>query len=87
MTNQMTMTEHYWLVRRHFASTLKAKREGQGFSVQQVCLVLRVKEHTYRTWERGEHAPDLKMLQRICVLLKTSPSDLLPASEVNADKS
>lgn len=66
-------------VKKALAKRLKQARAGAGFRyANEFSKVLQIEEHTYRSWERGEHMPDVYTLTRICKLLNVEPNDLLP---------
>ena len=65
-------------VKKAFAKRLKQARKDAGFkAASHFAAALRVEDHTYRTWERGTHCPDLTTMTRICQLLKVEPNELL----------
>lgn len=67
------------LVKKALAKRLKQARKEAGFRfANEFARALGEEEHTYRAWERGEHAPDVATLTRICKLLHVEPNDLLP---------
>ena len=70
--------ERYAEILREFARRLKARVAAGYTSAQLFAFAFGVEPHTYRGWERGEHAPDLKTLQRLCLVLAVSANDLLP---------
>ena len=62
-----------------FSERLKAARIAGGYAhAKDFAEALGVEPPTYRYWERGQAAPDLTTLTRICRLLKVEPNDLLP---------
>lgn len=66
-------------VKKAFAKRLKQARKDAGFkAASHFASALRVEDHTYRTWERGTHCPDLTTMTRICQLLNVEPNELLP---------
>lgn len=66
-------------VKKALAKRLRSAREKAGFRFQkEFASALGIEAHTYRTWERGEHLPDVVTLTRICKLLDIEPNDLLP---------
>jgi transcriptional regulator with XRE-family HTH domain len=66
-------------VKKALAKRLKKARKDAGFRfAREFAVALNLAEHTYRSWERGEHMPDLTTLTRICKLLNVEPNDLLP---------
>ena len=66
-------------VKKALAKRLKLARKEAGFRfVNEFSRVLNIEEHTYRSWERGTHMPDVYTLTRICKLLNVEPNDLLP---------
>jgi len=66
-------------VKKALAKRLKQARRAAGFKhARQFAEALNVPEHRYRTWERGDHTPDLATLTRICRLLKVRPDEMLP---------
>ncbi len=73
------ISERHAQILREFGRRLTAALIAAGYgSGQLFAFALGVEPHTYRTWERGEHQPDLKTLQRICLILAVSANDLLP---------
>ncbi len=66
-------------VKKALAKRLKKARKDAGFRfAKEFADALQVAEHTYRTYERGEHMPDLTTLTRICKLLNVEPNEMLP---------
>lgn len=66
-------------VMQAFAERLRAARIEAGYAhAKDFAEALGVEPPTYRYWERGQAAPDLTTLTRICRLLKVEPNDLLP---------
>lgn len=66
-------------VKKALAKRLKLARKEAGFRfANEFSRVLNIEEHTYRSWERGTHMPDVYTLTRICKLLNVEPNDLLP---------
>lgn len=66
-------------VMKSFSERLKDAREAAGYETGKAFAdALGVEPHTYRYWERGEAAPNLTTLTRICQLLDVEPNDLLP---------
>lgn len=66
-------------VKKALGKRLKAAREAAGFKhANDFAQTLGQEGHTYRSWERGQYAPDLPTLTRICQLLNVEPNDLLP---------
>lgn len=66
-------------VKKAFAQRLKKARQEAGFRYgSEFAHALRVEGHTYRTWERGTHLPDIPTMTRICRLLNVEPNDLMP---------
>ena len=66
-------------VKKALAKRLKQARKDAGFRfANEFSKALHIEEHTYRSWERGEHMPDVYTLTRICKLLNVEPNDLLP---------
>ena len=62
-----------------FAERLRTARIEAGYAhAKDFAEALGVEPPTYRYWERGQAAPDLTTLTRICRLLKVEPNDLLP---------
>ncbi len=62
-----------------FGTALKRARQKSGFgTAKEFAEALAVPQHRYRTWERGEHTPDLTTIVRICRLLKVEPNELMP---------
>ena len=73
------ISEQHSEILGEFARQLKTARQDAGYkSAQLFAFAFGVEPHTYRGWERGEHAPDLKTLQRLCLVLAVSANDLLP---------
>jgi transcriptional regulator with XRE-family HTH domain len=73
------ISDRYSEILREFARRLKSAREAAGYqSAQLFAFAFGVEPHTYRGWERGDHAPDLKTLQRLCLVLDVTANDLLP---------
>lgn len=67
------------LVKKALAKRLKTARIAAGYRfANEFARILRVEEHTYRSWERGQHLPDIPTMTRICRLLKVAPNDLMP---------
>lgn len=66
-------------VKKALAKRLKQARKAAGFRFAvDFSTALHVEEHTYRSWERGEHLPDIPTLSRICKLLDVEPNHLMP---------
>jgi len=66
-------------VMHSFAERLRSARIEAGYAhAKDFAEALGVEPPTYRYWERGQAAPDLTTLTRICRLLKVEPNDLLP---------
>lgn len=66
-------------VKKAFSKRLRDARVAAGYEhANQFARALNVEVPRYRTWERGEHLPDLPTLTRICQLLDLEPNDLLP---------
>lgn len=66
-------------VMKAFAERLKKARSDAGYRhASDFAEALKIEPHTYRYWERGQAAPDLTTLTRICRLLNVEPNDLLP---------
>lgn len=66
-------------VKKAFGRRLKKARADAGFKhAADFARVLHEEEHTYRSWERGEHLPDLIGMTRLCKLLRVRPDELLP---------
>jgi transcriptional regulator with XRE-family HTH domain len=71
--------ERHAEILHEFGRRLTAARIAAGYTSGQLfAFAFGVEPHTYRTWERGEHAPDIKTLQRLCLVLHVSANDLLP---------
>lgn len=69
-------------VKKMFAQRLKTARMKAGFRFAgEFATALRVEEHTYRSWERGAHLPDIPTTTRICKLLNIEPNDLMPLAK------
>jgi len=67
------------LVKKALAKRLKQARQDAGYRyANEFARALGTEEHTYRSWERGEHMPDMANFTRICKLLSVEPNDLLP---------
>lgn len=72
-------TSRYDQIMKTFGKRLKKAREGAGYlSAQAFAAALGVEPHGYRKYERGQSEPNFEMLLRICELLGTHPSALLP---------
>ena len=68
-------------VKKALAKRLKLARKEAGFRfANEFSRVLNIEEHTYRSWERETHMPDVYTLTRICKLLNVEPNDLLPSA-------
>lgn len=66
-------------VKKALAKRLRKARKDAGFRfAKELADALDLPEHTYRTYERGEHMPDLTTLTRICKLLNVEPNEMLP---------
>jgi ribosome-binding protein aMBF1 (putative translation factor) len=66
-------------VKKALAKRLKRARLDAGFRfANEFAAVLGMEDATYRTYERGEHLPDIPTLTRICKLLNVEPNFLLP---------
>ena len=75
----MRVTTRYKKIMRTFGKRLRKARAQAGFrSAQTFAEHLGIEPHTYRHWERGESAPNLKTLVRLCAELSITPNDLLP---------
>jgi len=66
-------------VKKAFSKRLREARSAAGYEhANQFARVLGVEVPRYRTWERGEHLPDISTFTRICQLLNREPNDMLP---------
>lgn len=66
-------------VKKALSKRLKRARLDAGYRfANEFAAVLGMEDATYRTYERGEHLPDLPTLTRICKLLNVEPNFLLP---------
>ena len=60
-----------------FGKTLKAARQGAGFSsAQKFAEMMGIEPATYRYYERGGSEPGIETLLRICVALGVTMNDL-----------
>ncbi len=74
-------TEFHKQVMTDFAERLKSARVNAGYAhAKDFADALGVEAPTYRYWERGQAAPDLTTLTRICALLNVDPNYLLPVA-------
>jgi transcriptional regulator with XRE-family HTH domain len=72
-------TSRYQQIMKTFAKRLRKTREAKGYqSAQAFAQALGVEPHGYRKYERGQSEPNFEMLLRICELLETHPTALLP---------
>ena len=63
---------------RDFGERLRRARIDAGYEhASDFASALGVEAATYRYWERGQSAPHLLTLTRICHLLRLEPNDLL----------
>ena len=66
-------------VKKALGKRLRVARKAAGFEhANQFARALGEEDHTYRSWERGEHMPDVPTLTRICQLLNRDPNYFLP---------
>ena len=73
------MSEFADQVMNEFAKRLKTARAKAGYRhAKDFAEALGTEPHTYRYWERGQSAPDLTTLTRICLLLNVDANYLLP---------
>jgi transcriptional regulator with XRE-family HTH domain len=57
--------------------SLRTLRIKAGFTRAELANRLNVMPHTIFRWEKGDRNPSLDMLQKICIELHTTESDLL----------
>jgi DNA-binding XRE family transcriptional regulator len=74
-------------VKKAFGAALKKARKREFRHASTFADAIRVERHTYRTWERGEHLPDLWTVVRMCRILKIEPNTLLPLAVTDEAKS
>lgn len=66
-------------MKKAFSRRLRRARKEAGHKhAADLARVLHIEDHTYRSWERGEHLPDLVTMTRLCKLLRVRPDELLP---------
>ena len=62
---------------KKFNERLKELRVERGYNQKSIALALGISTTCYAGYEQGYRQPDLKMLAKICILLKTSADYLL----------
>lgn len=62
---------------KKFNERLKELRIEKGYSQRSIATTLGISATCYAGYEQGYRQPDLKMLAKICVLLKISADYLL----------
>jgi transcriptional regulator with XRE-family HTH domain len=68
--------------RTPFARRLRALRLAKGFAkARHVADALAIDENRYTRYERGEAEPNLELIEKLCIVLRISPGELLGIAE------
>lgn len=60
-----------------FPKRLRASRKAKGFTQEKLAEMLSIQSRRYAHWEQGKYEPGFDLLCRICVILDTSPNEML----------
>ena len=60
-----------------FCNNLKEIRKSNNLTQKEVAIQLNVVESCYANWERGRTEPNISMLRKLAVVLKTSIEELI----------
>lgn len=60
---------------------LKELRKSSGFTLEEICAKLNISASTYIRMEKGETATWTTMIDKICLIYKIEPEELLLSTE------
>ncbi|RML91311.1 helix-turn-helix domain-containing protein [Pseudomonas savastanoi] len=65
---------------------VRAFRKAHGFNQDQLAELVGCEKMTISRYERGVGTPNLDHLVKLCVALKISPAELLPADGISSSR-
>ena len=60
-----------------FCKSLWEARKYIGLTQKQIAEMLGVVESCYANWEQGRTEPNINMLRQLCIILDTTPNELI----------